>query len=53
MGCGDSVEMGQMMSVDQQFAALNLMHLLNGANFENELEKNIFMAINIARVAPA
>jgi len=52
MGCGDSAEMKPGMSIEQQFAELGLQMLITGT-FETDLERQIFMAINVARVAPA
>lgn len=51
MGCGDSAE-NMHMTTEQQFAALKLNFLLN-REFDNILEKNIFMAVNIMRARPA
>jgi hypothetical protein len=51
MGCGDSAEMRQAASIEQQFAELKLDYLLTGS-FESELEKRIFMAVNICRAMP-
>jgi hypothetical protein len=52
MGCGDSAEMKPGMNIEQQFALLGLQMLITGS-FETELERQIFMAINVARAAPA
>lgn len=51
MGCGDSAEMRPAISIDQQFAELNLMYLITGP-FECELEEKIFKAINVCRAVP-
>jgi hypothetical protein len=44
--------MKQGMSIEQQFAQLGLQMLITGS-FESDLERQIFMAINVARAAPA
>ena len=40
------------MSIEQQFSQLGLQMLITGT-FETDLERQIFMAINVARAAPA
>jgi hypothetical protein len=40
------------MTIEQQFAQLGLQMLVTGS-FETELERQIFMAINVARAVPA
>lgn len=52
MGCGDSAEMKPAgKSIEQQFAEFGLQNLITG-NFETDLERQIFMAINVCRAAP-
>jgi hypothetical protein len=38
--------------IEQKFSELGLQYLITG-NFESEIERNIFMAINLARAVPA
>lgn len=51
MGCGSSTEDRQFMSLDQQYQELGLMNTLTG-QFDTDLERQIFMAINICRANP-
>lgn len=51
MGCGDSAEMRSAQTVEQQFSELKLDYLLTGS-FESDLEKRIFMAVNVCRAMP-
>lgn len=43
--------MNQAISIDQQFAELNLAYTITGA-FESELEEKIFKAVNVCRAVP-
>ncbi len=52
MGCVTSSD-DRVMTLEEQFAGAGLTNLLNEANFESELERQIFMAINLCRFYPA
>ena len=51
MGCGNSAEMNPAISIETQFAELNLAYTLTG-QFDTELEEKIFKAVNVCRTVP-
>ena len=51
MGCSASTD-ERVQTIEDQFAQAGLLNLLAEARFENELERQIFMAVNLCRYAP-